>query len=673
MIDPQGPPTAPPPEQDPGAGMARGQMNERLRKVAGALGKRLVTSSKDARKRFLDEGREIMRYGYAPDHQFEYQAKAPKAFFKARVSLTAEAFAVFGPYLFPQVPVRIVQARPWAPPEAVRRSEIINQYLNYTASETGFRDEARRAIIEAIGYGRGVLWVGRDARTGLMTGTYDSVRNFGTDPDAQTPRERRYVWRRRVRPRFEVLREFPAAREVILAEPRSERRESDNDSAYDWEKTDSAAECITYYELYLNTGIHNFTGGSELVKLAAEAAGVAFDARDPSRTVQLDDGPRKYCILESGALLAASEWEIPFFEDGLFPCNELDLLDNPDSDWPVSPLAAGLGFQRAANWIITLMMGKYRFTQKTIGALARNGHGVPEKDREKLLRIGNDIDFISIMVNGETKTLNQYVQEFNWSHEYLVHGMRFFELMEQRYQKATGLYDILYAGEVPRQMRSAQEAAMKERFSRSRIDDMRDRVAEWMKQQARMEALGARFLHSGEEIAALFGPEAGRDWGFLVRAEAKDAESWFAQYVQSGMDPQLAMQTVQEQMQRAVSLDDWRAELDYTIEAGSMRRHDYEARVDALREMVQQVVPGQLGAPDPFERAMGYETLAEYYFQTGGPSALVDGYRQMAARLRQAPPAPAPAPAPGPMDGAPIPGPRALPPEAPPGPMGMPL
>lgn len=615
----------------------------------GKMGKRLVDAAKKSRKRAMEQGREIMRYGYAPDYGFEYQKKAPKAFFQAKVALTSEAFAVFGPYLFPQVPVRTVNPRPWVEGPALRRAEIIGDYLNYTPGETGLRDDARRAIIEAIGYGRGVLWVGRDPQSGLMTGMYDSVRNFGTDPDAKTPRDRKYVWRRRVLPRFEAIQMWPKAKTVLTKEPVYESRATDADGIYQWEQTDTASECVCVYELYLKVGLHNFKGGSELVKMqsAAPAQPGGQPAAAPAGGVPMDDAPRKYVVTENGALVDIGEWEVPFFEDGLFPCNLLDLLDDPEGDWPHSPLEAGLGWQRAINWVTTMLMGKFRFTSRTIGALARNGHGVSDRDKERILRVGSDIDILEITVNGETKTLQQFVQQFDWNHDYLNWGMKFLELMEEKHQKATGLYDILYTGDTGRQMRSAQEAQLKERNSRSRLDDMRDRVAEWMAREARMEALAARFLHTRDEIAAILGPQAGADWGFLVRPDQANVEQWAMENMQAGLPPEEAIAQAQQQAAQAVDLNSWRKELDYTIEAGSMRRHDIDAQIDTMRELFNQLVPVQMQSPDPMERAMAYDTTATFFEMQGLPPKEIARQREMANALRQMAMQPPPMPPPG--------------------------
>lgn len=601
-------------------------------RVVGQICKRLIDSGRDARKPFLSRGREIMRYGYAPDHNFEYQKLNPNAFFRAKVSLTAEAFAVIGPYLFPQVPTRVLEPRKDVDENALRRMEIVSGLVNYTPKETGLRDDCRRAIVEALGYGRGVMWIGRDEKTGLVYSMYDSVRNLITDPNARVKRERKWVARRRCRPRFEVIAEIPQARAAIDKIKPSEQRPSDVDGRYDWEAKDTSTDCITYWELYALTGIHNFKGGAELVKLLSPGAVTTEQAKQAS--VEIDNAPLKYCVTEDGTLLYASEWEVPYHETNDFPCEELDLLDNPDSDWPVSPLDAGIGYQRAINWLVTMMMGKYRFTARTFGALSR-ASGMSQKDKDKVL-IGGDIEMLEITTNGsETKTLKDYISEFQFSQDYLVHGMSFLEMLEDKFQKATGLYEILYAGDTSRQMRSAQEAQLKERTSKTRIDDNKDRVAEWQSRLARKEALAWRFLADRNDVGAILGEQAAADWGFLVKPENMDVQQWIMENVQAGMPMEMAIQQAQEQMAQAVDLDAWRKEIDYSIEVGSMRRRDIDTKIDALKEMMNQAVPTQLQSVDPGVQALAYFSMADYYDAVGVDRKLVDMYKAKAMQLQE--------------------------------------
>ncbi len=94
-----------------------------------------------------------------------------------------------------------------------------------------------------------------------------------------------------------------------------------------------------------------------------------------------------------------------------------------------------------------------------------------------------------------------------------------------------------------------------------------------------------------------------------------------------------------------------------------MRRHDIDSKIDSLKDMMNQTVPTQLQSVDPMEKAMAYDTMAEYYEAIGGSDDLIEKQKQMAAYLRnqaqqmllqqQMMAAAGPAPIPGPGSGAP--------------------
>lgn len=312
-----------------------------------------------------------------------------------------------------------------------------------------------------------------------------------------------------------------------------------------------------------------------------------------------------------------------------------------------------MGYQRAINWLVTLMMGKYRFTSRTVGAIIKqNGEGLADADIDKLL-IGNDVEIMQIATKGEAKTLKDLVGEFNWSHDYLVHGMSLLATLEDRFQKATGLYNVLYAGESPTQSRSATDAAMKDRNSMSRINDMRQSVEKAQSKVARKEAMAARYLLKRDDIGKVLGPQAAQDWGFLV-APGSDVQGMLLdQAMQAGLPDDEALAFVQQKASQAVDPDRWRLETDYGIEADSMKRHDIDQRIDAQKELISQVVPAQIQSPDLMEKALAYQSLATYHQTIGNDAGLVKRMFAYAQQLEQM----ALAPPPQPMPGGPAPAP----------------
>jgi hypothetical protein len=589
----------------------------------GKILKRCIDAGKTARKRFMETGREIARYAYAKDHDFDYQKIPGKISFKAKVGKTGEAVAIFGPALYQRNPHRLVTSRPWANERTQARNRVMQDYLNYTPNETDHFTHARRAVDEAIIYGRGVLWTGLHPRTGLVCSQYDSVRNLVVDPDAVIWEDVRWIARRRDRPRDELIAElerYPDAAqaiEMVKKLPEATKRPSDGDSATEWDKRDFGGDMVCYWEFYSIVPLNVFKGGK----------GVPPDE---------NAGPRKYLVTDDGKYLHACDWEIPFYEFDSWPMSPLDFYANPDSIWSVSPLEPGLGYQRAINWTVSTMIGKYRFTNRTLMAhLKQNGQGLSQANKDKVMSaFANDFDMLEIEVKGEVRKLSEFLETFTFSQDYVQAGVQMLNLLESYFEKATGLYSFLYSGEGERQSRSAMEAQVKDRNSRSRVEDMRESVARWESMVARKEAFAARFLLQPQDIADLLGPEAGQAWGTLI-PDGADPQQMMMEMMQQGLPPEAAMEQISMLMANAVTIKSWMRETDFSIESGSQRRRDIDAQIDALKETMNQVNSALLQSPDLTQQSMAFANMAAYYELIGLSPELVALFKNQQAQLMQ--------------------------------------
>ncbi len=171
--------------------------------------------------------------------------------------------------------------------------------------------------------------------------------------------------------------------------------------------------------------------------------------------------------------------------------------------------------------------------------------------------------------------------------------------------------DILHYGESETQDRSATATNFKDKTSKTRINYRLDRVIKWQSRIARKEAMYARFIHTPEQIDVILGAGAGALWGQVMPPNA------------SATNP------------LAVDFRQWYLETDYSIEATSMRRHDVEAKIDGMQELMTRTAPEQLKSPDPTEKALAYDAAAEYYELIGASDEIVQKYQKFAEYLRQ--------------------------------------
>lgn len=595
--------------------------------VAGQLLVKALGIDRKAKARFNKEGKEIAQYGFCPDYGFQYQTLPKSSFFQAKVALTAQFIKVTGPYLFQNVPHRTVNARSWATPEQIQRSQLVGDYLNYSIGEYDFYDQQRRSIDDSMSWGRGVAWTSRSRDyPDLIETTYGSIRDLYVDGEMANLNKKRRVTRRCVEPRSEMIASWPDAVDKIRKLPKATAR-FDQQMQLPGESEQVLGDSVCYYETWTKSPLWNQEGGQEYEN-ALKAEG--------KDTAQFQ--PTHYVFTETGELIYEGPWEVPYYMDNEFPCSLLDFYDYPDSQWPAAPLSDALGYQKAINWVVTLMMGKYRFTSRTILALARqNEQGLEDIDQSKVL-VGSDIEAVSLKVNGETKGLKDFIMQFDWNNDWLNASIQFMGVMQKEFEKASGLYSILYSGETGTQIRTATDAQVKDRNSRSRIDDMRERVIRWQSKIARKEALAARFLLEPDAIERTLGPDAAQQWGFLVKPGMDTVQAWVQQLVQQGVPPEEAIPMAQQKAQQAVDINKWSREIDYSIEADSIIRPDVNAQIDAFKEFGNQGFPSMISSPNPAIQALALEMQAGYFAKIGMDPRMVNSLKQAAQTVLTTPP-----------------------------------
>lgn len=609
--------------------------------IAGRLLVKALEIDRKAKNRFNDEGKEIAQYGWSKDYGFQYQTLPKSSFFNAKVALTAQFIKVIGPYLFQNVPHRTVNARPWVQPDQVARAQLVGDYLNYSIGEYPFYDNQRRSIDDGMTWGRGVVWTQRSRENpDIIESTYGSIRDLLVDGEMTAIDKKRRVTKRCVEPRSEVIAKWPEAEDKIRKMPKAGKR-FDQKTQLPGEMEQPVGDAVCYYETWTKSPLWHMEGGEQYQQAVVDAG------QDPAAFQ-----PTHYVFSEEGIVLWEGPWEVPFYKDNEFPCTLLDFYDWPDSQWPAAPLSDALGYQKAINWVVTLMMGKYRFTSRTIMALARqNEQGLEDIDQSKVL-VGSDIEAISLKVNGETKSLKDFIMQFDWNNDWLNSSIVFMNTMQKEFEKASGLYSILYSGETGTQIRSATDAQVKDRNSRSRIDDMRERVIRWQSNVARKEALAARFLLEPDAIERTLGPEAAQSWGFLVKPGMDTVQGWVQQLVAGGVPPQEAIPMAEQKAAQAVDIDKWSREVDYQIEADSIVRPDVNAQIDAFKDMSNQTLPTLLQSPNPALQALALKMNVAYFKKIGMDPTMIADLNQAVQILMTMPPPMAEAPA-APPQGAP--------------------
>src|SRR5207244_11381021 len=126
------------------------------------------------------------------------------------------------------------------------------------------------------------------------------------------------------------------------------------------------------------------------------------------------------------------------------------------------------------------------------------------------------------------------------------------------FERATGLSEAMYGATPQKQMRSAQEAALKGDMLRLRPDDMAERVETAATMMGRKEAVAAAWALRSNDVRPILGPTGAQFWDMLVAGG--DFQSLVHEY-------------------------------DYRLEAGSSRKPNRDRQVADTTEGVQTLLP----------------------------------------------------------------------------------
>lgn len=561
--------------------------------------KRVIDAAKESRKSFMEMGDEINKYAYDPQYEFLYQdweSDNGELFHKAKVSLAAQFVELMGPYLYQYNPTYRLTPKPTADPAALARIPWEEAYLNWAAKRQNLYREASRTVNQSLVYGRSVVWTGYNERRKCIAHQHGSIRDLFLDPDAVTLDDCNVKIRRRYKPRWEALNCYPKAGDTI----REMSKAKDLPSHMKEKNHGASQDIVVYYEMYCRVGAERW------MPLAKQSG-------------TIDDSPMKYIVSDDGKILDVLPWEIPFWRDDLWPCEELDLRELPDAVWPASPLEPGLGFIRAINWATTLYLSRMQVTARTaLVALSRNGEGIADEELIKLVS-GGQFDFLRIKITGsEGYKLSDFVEQFKLDSG-VVDLEKTIAICTQQFEKATGLYDLLYAGQTATQIRTAEDAKMKDANSKTRINHMVTQVEKWATNLGIKERFAARYLEQPDDISGIFGnPQAGQAWGYLAPPEDIQQAQQIAQQIQGllqqpGLPPAMAMQLQQQlaTMPVLVDFDKWCLESDITIESGSMRRPDVDQAIDASNQFMNQAFPALMKAQQVLPALSGLAAWAK--------------------------------------------------------------
>lgn len=519
----------------------------------------------------------------------------PDPTFRISVNKAAELVQLFGPAMYQNNPHRTVSPRkqPDIPgvifgnPAAAQmqaqaasqqlvidtaRAAVIESYLNWTPRELDLRQNSRDAIDEALIKGRGCLWTEiREMPLSdqwVVGSFFDSVDNLFIDPDAESVEQACWIARQCCHPVWFVERLFNlppgsiptnASSQAQIAE---ERAPVFADSLQaNWSRRPGCSnDLVVYYKIYSKMGIggrlsglpKNMRPGLEIFGdycYLAIVDGLPWPLNLPPTVQSLADFD-----VPNGAtyhdIMQRVSWPIPFWADGKWPVSCLDFHKVPRQPWPKSHLSFGLPELKFINWTMSFLLSRIHNSSRSFCAIRKEAG---DEIKDALL---SGEDFTLLKLDPDQLDINELIRFLD--HPQVNNDVwKIVEKVEQQFERRTGLNELMY-GETTTQIRSAEEAALKNQNISVRPGDMAEQVESWMAHVAENEAMASRYFLRGADIYPVFGQATAAAWDAVVST---------------------------------TDISDIVRQLEYKIESGSTRKPDRNRALANADQAAQVLMP----------------------------------------------------------------------------------
>ncbi len=524
--------------------------------------------------------------------------------FRTRRNLSREYIALMLPMLHHQVPVRQVTPRRPPVPEVLlkllegtgeRQKALADQeqmlafllqwWLNYLPGLYGLSREARTAIPEALVKGRAVVFHELvESPHGLVPASfYASVDDLFCDADSKQWRDCGFIMRRRHSSLRAVAKRFGRDLTLLRSQYRSAYDGADIDTLDTVAEVRSDVENVAgeeardgcvYYEIWSRVGI-----GDTLVGAAPELRSFAARLRgdgEPVEHVWLVYMPGvPYPLNVPPEVLEDREevrrrlrWPIECYRDteNPWPCSVLDFYPNADNPWSSSPLEGSLPLLAFLDHVYSYMLGRIARSSCDIIVTSSELEASINDAYEK----GVDLEIIT--ANGKVgEDMAKLVTVIKFP-EMQKDLWRVIPMVEQAFEKASGMLPAASGAQPDTQDRSAAATQARESHLNSRPQDFANAVEAWHSQIAAKEALMSRLYVGPGQVAPLFGERMVSDPQGQEYPDGNLTLKW--------------MELVNTQ-DRAVAA----SEMLYTVEAGSGQRKNKRKQADDAMQIMQTLMP----------------------------------------------------------------------------------
>jgi hypothetical protein len=391
---------------------------------------------------------------------------------------------------------------------------------------------------------------------------YESQKNIVYDPDARKYPEIQWMAKMCSHPVWAVEREYGLAPGSLRAnggESLTRQAGTAGNVDEDWRRSQNASnDIVVYWKVFSKMGLGSrlkgvMNGQTQFSQdVDATFGDYCFLAVADGIDYPLNIPPEKQAV-EDQELASFAQWPIPFWLDDEWPWTPLSFHQQPDQLYPMSHMQPALGELRFINWAYSMLAQKIRLASRDFIVMLKSS----SEELKESIKHGPDLTVIEIESVGRTiNEMVQFLQHPTFNPEIYKMIDRVMDLFDKR----TGLTDLIY-GETDQQLRSAEEASVKQSATSVRPEDMAQQVEDASSALAQKEAAAARWALEPDDIKPVLGDVGAFFWGQLVQTA----------------DPKAIFQTY-----------------EIGVEQGSTRRPDRKRDTQNMQQAMQTLFPALL-------------------------------------------------------------------------------
>lgn len=470
--------------------------------------------------------------------------------------------------------------------------DLMAEVVNFTPNEMDLRFHSRQAVDEALIKGMGLLWHETYRPPGspykFFGSFYDSVDNLLVDPDMESLANAMWVAKKCIRPRWVVEKEYGLKKGTLKGDLSSARMQAETGGGeYDYFRArGDTNDLVVYWKIWSRMGMGHRLQKQFLSEV--ETNSKLFDQMGEYTYMVITDGYDHFLNAPEEAVKKESiddifmrfQWPTPFWADPTdpWPFSSCAFHERPRKVWPMSHVKPGLGQLKFMNWAMSFLADKVKNTSRDFLATLKSAG---EEIRTAMLS-GKDLTLLEFeKTQGDISKVVQFLQHPPMNKDIL----EVVNMLKGLFDQAVGLDELMY-GSSGRQMRSSAEAQIKDAAQRIRPDDMSECVEAWQTKCARKEAIGSFWHLEANDVLPILGRDRAPYWDSVVKQR---------------------------------TLTEVTCEIDYRIEAGSIRKPNRERDIANANNALQVLAPivqqymGMTGDMDPINTIMEFWAKANDY------------------------------------------------------------